>query len=125
LLLLDYCQRGVTLNELYDKRACLVEQEVTKLLPCPSLKVSLVLANSEFRRIALVLLPYRRSLLGANVDADAAIPRLPLPLCHTVRLLTPRLFLIDIAGKGGKNRRRGKGDGEESKRELEFKEDGA
>jgi hypothetical protein len=28
------------------------------------------------------------------------------------------------AGKGGKNRRRGKGDGEESKRELEFKEDG-
>ena len=27
-------------------------------------------------------------------------------------------------GKGGKNRRRGKGDGEESKRELEFKEDG-
>jgi translation initiation factor 1A len=29
-----------------------------------------------------------------------------------------------IAGKGGKNRRRGKGDGEESKRELEFKEDG-
>jgi hypothetical protein len=37
----------------------------------------------------------------------------------------PRLFLLDIAGKGGKNRRRGKGDGEESKRELEFKEDGA
>ena len=29
-----------------------------------------------------------------------------------------------ITGKGGKNRRRGKGDGEESKRELEFKEDG-
>lgn len=29
-----------------------------------------------------------------------------------------------IVGKGGKNRRRGKGDGEESKRELEFKEDG-
>ncbi|OQR82338.1 eukaryotic translation initiation factor 1A [Achlya hypogyna] len=27
-------------------------------------------------------------------------------------------------GKGGKNRRRGKGDGEENKRELEFKEDG-
>ena len=27
-------------------------------------------------------------------------------------------------GKGGKNRRRGKGDGEESKRELEFKEEG-
>merc|ERR1712224_839545 len=29
-----------------------------------------------------------------------------------------------MGGKGGKNRRRGKGDGEESKRELEFKEDG-
>jgi translation initiation factor 1A len=29
-----------------------------------------------------------------------------------------------LEGKGGKNRRRGKGDGEESKRELEFKEDG-
>jgi hypothetical protein len=29
-----------------------------------------------------------------------------------------------VVGKGGKNRRRGKGDGEESKRELEFKEDG-
>ena len=29
-----------------------------------------------------------------------------------------------VEGKGGKNRRRGKGDGEESKRELEFKEDG-
>ena len=29
-----------------------------------------------------------------------------------------------FTGKGGKNRRRGKGDGEESKRELEFKEDG-
>jgi hypothetical protein len=27
-------------------------------------------------------------------------------------------------GKGGKNRRRGKNDGEENKRELEFKEDG-
>jgi hypothetical protein len=32
---------------------------------------------------------------------------------------------IHNIGKGGKNRRRGKGDGEESKRELEFKEDGA
>lgn len=32
--------------------------------------------------------------------------------------------LISLIGKGGKNRRRGKGDGEESKRELEFKEDG-
>jgi translation initiation factor 1A len=32
--------------------------------------------------------------------------------------------LCTAAGKGGKNRRRGKGDGEESKRELEFKEDG-
>lgn len=31
---------------------------------------------------------------------------------------------IHSIGKGGKNRRRGKGDGEESKRELEFKEDG-
>lgn len=27
-------------------------------------------------------------------------------------------------GKGGKNRRRGKNDNEENKRELEFKEDG-
>lgn len=39
------------------------------------------------------------------------------------------LFMIlyiksTMIGKGGKNRRRGKGDGEESKRELEFKEDG-
>ena len=32
--------------------------------------------------------------------------------------------LLRYTGKGGKNRRRGKGDGEESKRELEFKEDG-
>lgn len=29
-----------------------------------------------------------------------------------------------LKGNGGKNRRRGKGDGEESKRELEFKEEG-
>jgi hypothetical protein len=36
--------------------------------------------------------------------------------------LTIRFFCV--SGKGGKNRRRGKGDGEESKRELEFKEDG-
>jgi hypothetical protein len=34
------------------------------------------------------------------------------------------LSRMRITGKGGKNRRRGKGDGEESKRELEFKEDG-
>ena len=33
-------------------------------------------------------------------------------------------FFYTLTGKGGKNRRRGKGDGEESKRELEFKEDG-
>ena len=34
------------------------------------------------------------------------------------------MFCVTFTGKGGKNRRRGKGDGEESKRELEFKEDG-
>ena len=34
------------------------------------------------------------------------------------------IFISYVEGKGGKNRRRGKGDGEESKRELEFKEDG-
>lgn len=49
----------------------------------------------------------------------------------TTRVYLTLLFLCRwcvlcyrIAGKGGKNRRRGKGDGEESKRELEFKEDG-
>ena len=31
---------------------------------------------------------------------------------------------LPATGKGGKNRRRGKGDGEETKRELEFKEEG-
>lgn len=36
----------------------------------------------------------------------------------------PIFFLNGVEGKGGKNRRRGKGDGEESKRELEFKEEG-
>jgi translation initiation factor 1A len=35
---------------------------------------------------------------------------------HTTTIIT--------TGNGGKNRRRGKGDGEESKRELEFKEEG-
>lgn len=34
------------------------------------------------------------------------------------------LIHIFAEGKGGKNRRRGKGDVEENKRELEFKEDG-
>jgi hypothetical protein len=54
--------------------------------------------------------------------------------CH-IPLLTNNLFSLAqlvffffsgtcTTGKGGKNRRRGKGDGEESKRELEFKEDG-
>ena len=38
--------------------------------------------------------------------------------------LSHRLTVHPNTGKGGKNRRRGKGDGEESKRELEFKEDG-
>jgi len=32
--------------------------------------------------------------------------------------------LFHLTGNGGKNRRRGKGDNEESKRELEFKEEG-
>ena len=50
-------------------------------------------------------------------------------LCFLVvhcRSLTHSLvWIVHVtAGKGGKNRRRGKGDGEESKRELEFKEDG-
>ena len=36
----------------------------------------------------------------------------------------PTITSIIVSGKGGKNRRRGKGDGEESKRELEFKEEG-
>ena len=43
---------------------------------------------------------------------------------HT-NLLFPSHFTIKLyTGKGGKNRRRGKGDGEEAKRELEFKEEG-
>ena len=46
-----------------------------------------------------------------------------------IEALSPRSnlfpFILFVAtGKGGKNRRRGKGDGEESKRELEFKEEG-
>jgi hypothetical protein len=47
------------------------------------------------------------------------------PIC-SLKLFLIRfcLPLLLLAGKGGKNRRRGKGDGEESKRELEFKEDG-
>jgi translation initiation factor 1A len=40
--------------------------------------------------------------------------------CSDNSLTIPPLF----TGKGGKNRRRGKGDGEEAKRELEFKEEG-
>lgn len=51
------------------------------------------------------------------------------PLVTTIRQFILTLILIMFlygitSGKGGKNRRRGKGDGEESKRELEFKEDG-
>ena len=43
----------------------------------------------------------------------------------SIRLAThSRALSYRSTGKGGKNRRRGKGDGEESKRELEFKEDG-
>lgn len=34
------------------------------------------------------------------------------------------MWFLRVEGKGGKNRRRGKGDVEENKRELEFKEDG-
>jgi hypothetical protein len=41
-----------------------------------------------------------------------------------LRCLLDVLSHVFCAGKGGKNRRRGKGDGEESKREIEFKEDG-
>lgn len=39
-------------------------------------------------------------------------------------ILNALIFFQSITGNGGKNRRRGKGDGEESKRELEFKEEG-
>jgi len=40
----------------------------------------------------------------------------------SLRCLTFYVYFTE--GKGGKNRRRGKGDGEEAKRELEFKEEG-
>jgi translation initiation factor 1A len=39
-------------------------------------------------------------------------------------IISSNNVLITNSGNGGKNRRRGKGDGEESKRELEFKEEG-
>ena len=53
---------------------------------------------------------------------------LSLGLQNTLHILTHNKHAIytihNDTGKGGKNRRRGKGDGEESKRELEFKEEG-
>lgn len=56
---------------------------------------------------------------GVVINATA---RTGVNLCS---LNSPVQFFWYYSGKGGKNRRRGKGDGEESKRELEFKEDGA
>ena len=42
----------------------------------------------------------------------------------TIEFCCSSAHLRPKTGKGGKNRRRGKGDGEETKRELEFKEEG-
>eukprot|EP00611_Tribonema_gayanum_P000786 TRINITY_DN1057_c0_g1_i3.p1 TRINITY_DN1057_c0_g1~~TRINITY_DN1057_c0_g1_i3.p1 ORF type:complete len:201 (-),score=40.13 TRINITY_DN1057_c0_g1_i3:214-816(-) len=54
---------------------------------------------------------------SSPLDAFAA------PHSLTLRLRPPSM-LRALAGKGGKNRRRGKNDGEETKRELEYKEFG-
>ena len=51
-------------------------------------------------------------------------PALPLFGLIEANTVPPASNLDRCAGKGGKNRRRGKGDGEETKRELEFKEEG-
>mgnify|MGYP005849051145 CR=1 FL=1 len=73
--------------------------------------------------------PKGELLLGGGRSDDA----LPLSrVCNTIYsrlgcigVINSLFFFLHSTGKGGKNRRRGKGDGEESKRELEFKEDGA
>mmetsp|Transcript_30931 Transcript_30931/g.62775 ORF Transcript_30931/g.62775 Transcript_30931/m.62775 type:complete len:179 (+) Transcript_30931:1677-2213(+) len=57
----------------------------------------------------------RWSCLYFDTNFNVGIPNSPIECCCHLRPKT---------GKGGKNRRRGKGDGEETKRELEFKEEG-
>jgi translation initiation factor 1A len=57
------------------------------------------------------------------------VPKLKFPFCSPMYNYNSKTFWFDTlpllpSGNGGKNRRRGKGDGEESKRELEFKEEG-
>lgn len=69
--------------------------------------------------------PHPPSLLPPIRDLTKIIS---ISKCHFLADVTflslHECALCAAAGKGGKNRRRGKGDGEESKRELEFKEDG-
>lgn len=65
--------------------------------------------------------------MPGTADRDVAVYLAicqPPSFSHAVRLLVAFSNFRLILGKGGKNRRRGKGDGEENKRELEFKEDG-
>jgi hypothetical protein len=57
-------------------------------------------------------------------ETDTVLPFKPPFLVIFLTQLISFVTFLSFAGKGGKNRRRGKGDGEESKRELEFKEDG-
>lgn len=61
--------------------------------------------------------------MGLRAPAAPLPPRLTSPPSSPPSLPGLRTGTIR-AGKGGKNRRRGKNDGEETKRELEFKEEG-
>ncbi len=60
----------------------------------------------------------------STITFTCAIPVRLFFLSQTLKTIHPPSSQSIILGKGGKNRRRGKGDGEESKRELEFKEEG-
>lgn len=59
-------------------------------------------------------------VLSARSESEIEVRR----FARLVHLNSYQFCLTLDSGKGGKNRRRGKGDGEESKRELEFKEEG-
>lgn len=70
--------------------------------------------------------PINLSIAKGMLLATSHIVLLFVTYSHSCVPLTSFVSLSSYkpTGKGGKNRRRGKGDGEESKRELEFKEEG-
>lgn len=62
--------------------------------------------------------------VGSVLLASSAFPLAQCKILTCLPALVRSTSNSPTAGKGGKNRRRGKGDGDETKRELEFKEEG-